>query len=323
VKALPPGTAPETLLFPADKEMLHVGDPICDKYAMRIVGRRVVAVLCDGCNWGTGPAEAAARASTVFVDFVLRYHHKIVDLRTAGDLLLIAVAQASDKISEGRDSWQIGTTALAGGILLEQDDPPSRMPFVFVCVSVGDCKVFRYSVRSGVIIDITENNRLNLTDPSDPGGRLGPHSSDGSPDLRNLRVQLCECDVGDLIFLCSDGVHDNFDPQHLGDTPDVWELPYATWEEASDKAFELTQQKKAAFRVNHMKRVIFEGLPQQNQPPSPRRVVSRLVEFSYATTASSRKWMYEHPKQKLPTDFVRFPGKLDHCSCISFRVGDI
>jgi len=46
----------------------------------------------------------------------------------------------------------------------------------------------------------------------------GPWNKDdgAQPDLRNLDLATVGCDVGDLLIVCSDGVHDNFDPQVLG-----------------------------------------------------------------------------------------------------------
>jgi hypothetical protein len=46
-------------------------------------------------------------------------------------------------------------------------------------------------------------------DMRDPGGRLGP-DDDGQPDIRNVVVGTHFCEEGEVIILCSDGVHDNF-----------------------------------------------------------------------------------------------------------------
>lgn len=50
---------------------------------------------------------------------------------------------------------------------------PGAPQFVFEFVSVGDCKAFRYDARAKKCTDITVGNRNNLSDPRDPGGRLG------------------------------------------------------------------------------------------------------------------------------------------------------
>jgi len=52
--------------------------------------------------------------------------------------------------------------------------PPTQPKWAFVCVTIGDCKAFHYSPASRTVTDITEGNRGNINDASDPGGRLGP-----------------------------------------------------------------------------------------------------------------------------------------------------
>ena len=88
-------------------------------------------------------------------------------------------------------------------------------------ISIGDCKVYRLNSNSGEITDLTFGSRLNLLNPSDCGGRVGPISGEGEPipDLRNLKLNFVECNKGDLLWVVSDGVHDNIDPQWMGLMP--------------------------------------------------------------------------------------------------------
>eukprot|EP01125_Pyxidicula_operculata_P007234 TRINITY_DN2460_c0_g1_i5.p1 TRINITY_DN2460_c0_g1~~TRINITY_DN2460_c0_g1_i5.p1 ORF type:complete len:869 (+),score=143.10 TRINITY_DN2460_c0_g1_i5:212-2608(+) len=58
-----------------------------------------------------------------------------------------------------------------------------------------------------------------ITDDEDPGGRLGPYLFRDGPDLRNLNFFTCLCDANDLIFICTNGVYHNFDPEKLGLSP--------------------------------------------------------------------------------------------------------
>jgi hypothetical protein len=76
-------------------------------------------------------------------------------------------------------------------------------------ISIGDCKAYKYSTKSGRVEEITKGNRGNQ-DAKDPGGRLGPTLEGGAPDLRNLKLYCVFCEEGDLIIAASDGVHDNF-----------------------------------------------------------------------------------------------------------------
>ena len=50
-----------------------------------------------------------------------------------------------------------------------------------------------------------------MRDMRDALGALGPVSGK-EPELNNLTVAMTVVDVGDIVFLTSDGISDNFDP---------------------------------------------------------------------------------------------------------------
>lgn len=50
-----------------------------------------------------------------------------------------------------------------------------------------------------------------MRDMRDALGALGPVSG-SEPELNNLTVAMTVVDVGDIVFLTSDGISDNFDP---------------------------------------------------------------------------------------------------------------
>lgn len=122
--------------------------------------------------------------------------------------LLRGFQQAHLAIIKGRNEENIfmagTTTMLAGAILPLKNDQNN---WVFLCVNLGDCKGYHYSVENQKVRELTVGNRSN--DPKDPGGRLGPYLSEGRPDLRNLSAHYSICNEGDYIILVSDGVHDN------------------------------------------------------------------------------------------------------------------
>lgn len=125
---------------------------------------------------------------------------------------------------------------------------PGCSPWIFVFASIGDCKAFKvpllplslfllslshppqFDPRARTCTDVTAGNRNNLSDPRDPGGRLGPQARNGGPDLRNLELYSVGLVPGDILLLFSDGVHDNFDPQNLGKMPTDIGLSYPDWD---------------------------------------------------------------------------------------------
>jgi hypothetical protein len=96
----------------------------------------------------------------------------------------------------------------------------SSSSWCFMCVSLGDCKAYRYEAKNGYMHDITWSNRSISINATDPGGRLGPQALkrglvDSRPDTRNLNIYYTFCDANDVIIVASDGIHDNFDPEVL------------------------------------------------------------------------------------------------------------
>ncbi|GAM23843.1 hypothetical protein SAMD00019534_070180 [Acytostelium subglobosum LB1] len=335
------------------------GDPICDHFCIQVQSTRVVAAVADGCNWGSRPAEAALKASTAFVDFISKAlsNSEIRTVQDAGNQILSAFNYAHNRIIEGKpDIWEAGTTTLLGGVMVEMvessqttnasvtqsanlnrsipnpnaggagankdklaaakdpNTPPSR--WGFICASVGDCKAFHYSHSTKKFADITKNNRGNVDDAKDPGGRLGPYVDNGQPDLRNLCLHFLPCQENDIIILMSDGVHDNLDPQSIGVTPRELQLPHDNW---SDMEFEKIQESKSKYMQEFLKKKI-RGL-QVDDPLSAKLVVDRLIDHVVETTRSSRDFMVNSPSKPLPDDLKAYPGKMDHSTCVAFKVG--
>mmetsp|Transcript_23559 Transcript_23559/g.66094 ORF Transcript_23559/g.66094 Transcript_23559/m.66094 type:complete len:256 (+) Transcript_23559:1-768(+) len=241
---------------------------------------------------------------------------------------------------------------------LQQGESGEVENWAFVFGNLGDCKAFHVSKITGQITDITPEARVS-NDAKDCGGRLGPYLDGGQPDLRNFRLRFIPCRKGDLIFVCSDGVHDNFDPEHLGISPrelgadaDEWgQLPWT--ESESIKSLyrlrmlhvllycpeKLPESQKGGHRVKSVMPRKFtnrvesprkeegaihyygSGTLSMGVPLSPATVTNRLLDFCETTNDKAIRWMQEHPSQKLPVDYEKFPGKMDHATCLSFFVG--
>jgi len=292
------------------------GDPIADRFCVQIFENRLIACVADGCNWGEKPKEAACKATGAFLEYVNNFHDAIVDVKKAGVVLLNAFEYAHNAIMEGKEAfWEAGTTTLLGGVLLEINKGTDKWTpqWEFVCCSVGDCKAFCYA--NGEISDITQGNRLNVSDPRDCGGRLGPHLDEGKPDLRNLNLFCASVEEGDIIFIVTDGVHDNLDPQHLGklpkDMPKEFNLHGDKWDDV-DVA-------KATYAKNQSVTTLIQSL--LDGTDDPKQITDRLVDHCILVTKKSREYMESNGGKRIPDDYVEFPGKMDHTTCLCFRVG--
>jgi len=307
------------------------GDPICDQYALLAFENRVMVAVADGCNWGEEPRLAAEKASYIFIDYLKKHQKDISDLRDTVPLILRAFMAAHNTIIDGYSMdniYQAGTTTMIAGMCFELLSPYQGFSHAFVFVSLGDCKAYHLRMRSGDITDLTDDNRNNILDAKDPGGRIGPHLEGGQPDLRNLSVFWVPCDAEDILFLTTDGVHDNLDPQHLGKLPSELNLtiPNDSWSSLDPQkdpgTYEQARKAKSAFIKSFINNLIgVENPVTQVNRPTPALLTERLITHCLSTTESSRSFMEKNYGKKLPPDFKQYPGKMDHVTCCAFRAG--
>lgn len=237
------------------------------------------------------------------------FYSDIINTRIAACVLLLGFSRAHDFIRESISELGPGPgkTTLVGGILVP--NPTVSKEYFFIYVTLGDCKFFHYSTQENILSDLTFGNRKNLTDASDPGGKLG-----GSElYLNNLDISFKKVKEGDFIIAMSDGVHDNFDPQSVGILPSELNLPDLPWESID---YQKLSQVKGKFTENEILKIINE-LDDLN----PESIVVALTERTRVLTQASRTFMETNPKQKLPADLKEYPGKLDHASCACVKVG--
>jgi len=269
---------------------------------------------------------------------MIKYHGSLDNTRYAVGLMLQALLAAHNSIIKGvseEEMFQVGTTTIAGGVVIraEPDNKPSNTAavpstkWIFVSCSLGDCKAYLLSSKKGTLEEITAGNRQNVSNASDCGGRLGPHLQGGSPDLRNLAVRLQECESGDILFLCTDGVHDNFDPHALGKTPaDLGiQVEGNTWtavDKLETEKLSESYNKVNQFSLELCKKTIMSGSDPKLGASSitPQQVCNRLIEYCQKTTNRIVEFMEKNTSQKQPADYLAFPGKVDHTTCVAFRV---
>lgn len=322
---------------------VRMGDPICDQYAFALFGNRCLMTLADGCNWGVQVAAAARIAADAMLDYQKRHMRECSTLRDAVMLMLRGFNVAHSRIIEGRDEetmFQAGTTTIISSMFFELDDSESER-WAVVALSVGDCKMLRLSSKTGKISDLTEGNRCNLNDARDPGGRIGPYKDGGAPDLRNIMSYWRALDEGDIIMLCSDGVHDNVDPQQLGLLPkDIGIVGFDAWDqidfpgeiqlESDSRADEaaMTQilrdkelNDARSVRDKWVEDKMNSLVATLGEDPSPEDLVQLFCSHAQDCTKSSRDFMQENPDMSLPKDYTKFPGKMDHTTMTAFRIG--
>lgn len=308
-------------------EARRSGDPICDQFRVNLYENRAIVCIADGCNWGPKVLEAATRACDEFVEQLHNALPTLTETKQSKAVLIAALQAAHLKIFEGKVDqdghwWDVGQTTLLGGIIVPIDKGTDRWSpsFEFIGITVGDCCAFVYT--NGQMQDASDGiSRKSHADARDSGGRLGPATESPESevlqlaDLSNMSLFCVPCEEGDLVLLMTDGVHDNLDPQHLGKKPR--DMPKSMNLEPVDDWAGVTRAKaeaaKSIFRIAFLEKQV-EGAA------TPDELCSTLLDHCVKTTSASRKYMCENSGRIVPKDYVAFPGKMDHSSCLAINV---
>ncbi|KAK8749208.1 hypothetical protein OTU49_015732 [Cherax quadricarinatus] len=188
----------------------RAGNPIADAFGVVAREDSAILALADGVNWG----EKASIAARCAIHGCL--HHLNTALyspaasppETTTDIFvaLLRSFHAAHSLILQEEGMLTTLTAAVVAPLANKDQ------FVVCVCNVGDSLAYIYSQKYGVR-EITQGSHdiYSMRDMRDALGALGPVDGQ-NPELNNLTCSLTYCDPGDIVFLTSDGISDNFDP---------------------------------------------------------------------------------------------------------------
>jgi hypothetical protein len=189
-----------------------------------------------------------------------------------------------------------------------------------------------------------------VRDIRDAGGAIGP--VDGkNPELHNLTYGLSFANQGDIVFLTTDGISDNYDPvvtkiavapiDHVK-TNSEKESENSDYEEATSSTScingkpEMEPKERHIYAMKEMERIVHEHELVTEEQVSAQELCSAIVQHVLLLTDQKRK-VLENPdlykrkrlsqkdKQRRDSEIVskmsEAPGKLDHASIVSYEVG--
>ena len=168
--------------------------------------------MADGVNWGIKPRLAARCAIHGCIDHL---NSKLFDCPkipcTTQDIFHIILRSFHSAqrliIKHGGT-----TTTLCVAVVVELLEPKGNCRWGLCVVSVGDTLCFVWRNEAQEVHEITSMMHCNKDrNPRDCGGCLGADLGD-HPDLSNLCCCFVPIADGDVVFVVSDGVSDNFDP---------------------------------------------------------------------------------------------------------------
>lgn len=190
---------------------LKAGDPIADSFAICLRENSAILALADGVNWGEKACLASRCAVHGCIDYLNKALYSTAESTRSKNTMDIFVALLrSFNAAHNLILSQGGhLTTLCAAVICQLKDSDR---FIVCTCNVGDSLAYVYSPTCGVR-EITQGSHdiYSMRDMRDALGALGPVSG-SEPELNNLTVAMTIVDIGDIVFLTSDGISDNFDP---------------------------------------------------------------------------------------------------------------
>ena len=222
--------------------------------------------------------------------------------------------------------------------------------FVVCVVNVGDSLGFVFSKHHGIREITTGSHDIESErDIRDAGGALGPVNGK-DPELNNLTCSMTIVDPGDIVYLTTDGISDNFDPvvtkiavpKRRHSDPEINSLSEANTVDTSRRLIsndgrpEMAPHERHQYAVKEMERIIHEFELFTEEQCCAQELCGALLQHVLKLTDPKRK-VLENPElygkklrskdrkrrdSEIVSKMSRAPGKLDHATIVAYEVGN-
>lgn len=258
----------------------------CDATKVSSTTNYQLFAIADGCGLFDGSQKAAQMAVEMVSKEIKRNIDESKKL-SIKDIAIVQLTVLNHTIEVLKSFDDIGDTTLLSAIVIDG---------YLIALSVGDCSLLRIRRRGDS--DVAECLSLfdpRISSPKDPGGFLGRH-----PKLNNLAISIHKLEKGDLLFACTDGVSDNFDPVLTGGKLGHTE---------STKHGDVDLRQRAA----HNKLLSLIG-----KETDIRKIAEVVQQYVYNLCLPTKLWQLTG-KGPTPKDYKKYPGKEDHATMVLFR----
>ncbi len=257
--------------------------------------------------------------------------------------------QSLDVAHEAILKHEGGLTTLCAALVAPLKDSKQ---FVVCIVNVGDSLGFVFSKHHGIREITTGSHDIESErDIRDAGGALGPVNGQ-DPELNNLTCSMTVVDPGDIIYLTTDGISDNFDPvvtkiavpKRCHSDPELNKENSGNNQVSNprhsmishDGRPEMSPHERHQYAVKEMERIIHEFELFTEECCSAQELCGALLQHVLTLTDPKRK-VLENPdlygkklrskdRKRRDSEIVskmsRAPGKLDHATIVAYEVGN-
>ena len=322
----------------------HCGDPIADVFGVVARPNNAILAVADGCNWGPKPRQAARCAVRGSMEYLnQKLFDPVAAPRNTQELIrsLLRSFDSAQKMIIENDGT---TTTLCVAVVCELAEPKGEHRWGLCVVSVGDSPCFVWQSKTGLVHEVTSAaHEGRARDMRDSGGCLGTNFG-SQPDLSNLICCFVPVSEGDIVFLTSDGVSDNFDPIVMHEGTVAPEADRRSHEGAPEAGAESlpafnAKQRQARLLTNVSELLQWTKLCFSKDQLDATDVKDAIVSYVIDATTAKRTFLEKSGKElenpavserekrerarSVSKESKSFPGKLDHATIAAYKVGTL
>ena len=300
-----------------------VGEPVADVFGIQCGENYSIMAVADGVNWGKKSRLAARCAIRAVMEHFSSNMSQIETHPTSHTICQLLLEAVTCKAQEKILAEHGTLTTLTAAVVCEMDKPGEWA--LFTC-AVGDSPAYVFYPRAQKVVEVTVgcHSHDGGRDMRLAGGALGP-SLGSQPDLTNLTLAYMPVSPGDIVFLTTDGVSDNFTSSVLkGIVGEPLEAQSTTGK---------PQLKDCCNNVTYLTTVLSKHQEKLSRHLSAQTVTACLINHSVEVTEQKRllrshciennidmrREMKSNPEFAARVNAT--PGKLDHATVVSFQVG--
>ncbi|KAL7714409.1 PPM-type phosphatase domain-containing protein [Entamoeba marina] len=193
------------------------GEPNCDHVGCLRFTNSSVAVIADGCGWGSKSSLAAHISVESSLDYIQMNIQKCRTTHDIGELLIKTIIEAHTKIIEqnGKE-MERGTCTILISISITTTENTMKT----LLISIGDCKAMIYSNKTNECQSITGKWHKTFQCTTQCGGRIGGNEM----ILKGSELKMISNEQDDIILCMTDGFYDNITPTICGINKEQQEL---------------------------------------------------------------------------------------------------
>lgn len=299
---------------------------VVDCFVVDLLPNGSIIGISDGVKAGVPSRNASVAGLTAATEFLRTRLGGLKDKKPKVQDLISLLFNSVKAGHQAILNLGAGTADVCLGLVVRLYQENELSPsWAFLGANLGVNKCYCWSNRTKKVTEITCLLSKGSIGIGDKGPMEVLMASTYNSDTA-LVSYFYPCEDGDIIFMLSDGLHSNFDPEVLRSSPSCLGFTTSNWSALAVLSPEEMQHRKQLFLEDLITDLLGDAT-------MPRAMVDRLMDFVVEVTMEKREFMEKfsaidqrkltrQARVELRDVLKKMRGRLGHATCVAVKVGE-